>query len=78
MKRLACAIGTLLFVLFPGCSRTDPVEKISVESSGMEVRDQETWLEPSDWPGWRGPNHDGTAIDQPIVTRWDDASNIVW
>ncbi|MGM0490677.1 MAG: PQQ-binding-like beta-propeller repeat protein [Planctomycetota bacterium] len=78
MKRLTCAVGTLLFVLFPGCSRADPVEKISVESSGMEVRDQETWLEPSDWPGWRGPNHDGTAIDQPIVTRWDDASNIVW
>lgn len=78
MKRLMCIAEAVLFVLFMGCSRTDPVEEISMESSGVEVRDQETWLEPSDWPGWRGPNNDGTARDQAIVTQWDDASNIVW
>lgn len=61
-----------------GCSRSAPVSDVSVETSGVQMRDQELWLADTDWPGWRGPNSDGVAIDQPIVTRWDASSNIAW
>lgn len=78
IKYFICGLALSWTVLLAGCSKSEPVEEISVASSGVAMRDQETWLAESDWPGWRGPNHDGTAVDQPIVTQWDEASNIVW
>ena len=30
------------------------------------------------WPGWRGPNGDGTSIEKNLPTRWDSVTNIVW
>ena len=30
------------------------------------------------WPGWRGPNGDGTSIETNVPTRWDSVTNILW
>lgn len=32
-----------------------------------------------DWPGWRGPTHDGiAAAGQQVPVTWDDKKNVVW
>jgi outer membrane protein assembly factor BamB len=34
---------------------------------------------PTDWPWWRGPNHDGTAgADQSPPLKWSDSENVLW
>ncbi len=30
------------------------------------------------WPGWRGPNGDGTSIETTLPTQWDSITNVVW
>lgn len=33
---------------------------------------------PGDWPGWRGPHHDGLALEQVVPTSWSETQNVVW
>jgi len=30
------------------------------------------------WPGWRGPNGDGTSLETGLPIRWDSITNVVW
>lgn len=30
------------------------------------------------WPGWRGPNGDGTSEETDVPVEWDASKNIVW
>jgi hypothetical protein len=30
------------------------------------------------WPGWRGPNGDGTSIETNLPVQWDSVTNVVW
>ena len=30
------------------------------------------------WPGWRGPNGDGTSMETNLPVRWDSLTNIIW
>lgn len=30
------------------------------------------------WSKWRGPQGDGTAVDQKPVTTWSESSNVIW
>ena len=30
------------------------------------------------WPGWRGPNGDGTSMETNLPVRWDSITNIAW
>jgi len=30
------------------------------------------------WPGWRGPNADGTSSEINLPTEWDSVKNIIW
>ena len=30
------------------------------------------------WPGWRGPNGDGTSSETNLPVRWDSITNVVW
>lgn len=30
------------------------------------------------WPGWRGPRGDGTALEPALPTRWSPTENIAW
>lgn len=35
--------------------------------------------EEADWPGWRGPNHDGKSPDTGLLTEWpEDGPPLVW
>lgn len=32
-----------------------------------------------DWPGWRGPTHDGqAATGQRVPVRWSESDNVIW
>ncbi len=35
-------------------------------------------LKAQNWPGWRGPNGDGTSIETKVPLKWDSVTNIVW
>jgi len=30
------------------------------------------------WPGWRGPNGDGTSIETNLPVKWDSITNVQW
>ena len=30
------------------------------------------------WPGWRGPNGDGTSSETNLPVKWDSTTNVVW
>jgi outer membrane protein assembly factor BamB len=30
------------------------------------------------WPGFRGPNGDGTSIETNLPTKWDSVTNVIW
>jgi outer membrane protein assembly factor BamB len=30
------------------------------------------------WPGWRGPNGDGTSVEKNLPVKWDSVTNVVW
>jgi outer membrane protein assembly factor BamB len=30
------------------------------------------------WPGWRGPNGDGTSAEINLPTKWDSKTNVLW
>ena len=31
-----------------------------------------------DWPGWRGPNHDGSTEEMNLPAAWGSTENLVW
>jgi outer membrane protein assembly factor BamB len=35
-------------------------------------------LAADDWPGWRGPRHDGIARGPQAPTRWTETENVFW
>ena len=32
----------------------------------------------ADWPGWRGPTHDGLSDEKALPTTWSDKENVRW
>lgn len=66
-------VATLFAAGLLGCRRSDPIEEISVESSGIELRDLGV-AEDAVWPSWRGPSHNGIAQTQPLATQWSDST----
>lgn len=30
------------------------------------------------WPGWRGPNGDGTSVETNLPIEWDSVTNVLW
>ncbi len=30
------------------------------------------------WPGWRGPNQDGTTAEKEVPVKWDSVTNVMW
>jgi len=30
------------------------------------------------WPGWRGPNGDGTSSETNLPLKWDSTTNVIW
>lgn len=37
-----------------------------------------TTLKAENWPGWRGPNGDGTSSETNLPTQWDSINNVMW
>jgi len=37
-----------------------------------------TSLKAENWPGWRGPNGDGTSAEINLPTTWDSVTNVQW
>ena len=37
-----------------------------------------TVSEAQNWPGWRGPNGDGTSMETNLPVQWDSITNVVW
>ena len=35
-------------------------------------------IQAQNWPGWRGPNGDGTSVETNLPVRWDSVTNVVW
>ena len=35
-------------------------------------------LQAQNWPGWRGPNGDGTSAETNLPVRWDSINNVAW
>jgi hypothetical protein len=35
-------------------------------------------LQAQNWPGWRGPDGDGTSIETNLPVKWDSVTNVVW
>src|SRR2546425_472919 len=31
-----------------------------------------------EWPGWRGPRHDGTSTEASFPLRWSATENVLW
>ena len=37
-----------------------------------------TNLQAENWPGWRGPNGDGTSMETNLPAQWDSITNVLW
>ena len=37
-----------------------------------------TVTQAENWPGWRGPNGDGTSSETNLPTKWDSTTNVLW
>ncbi|MCR9232622.1 MAG: PQQ-like beta-propeller repeat protein [bacterium] len=69
--------GLILWLLV-GCTKTTPVEEISVQSSGVSLSDSDVPDLSDVWPGWRGPERNGHAPDQDLPVQWNASRNVVW
>jgi outer membrane protein assembly factor BamB len=37
-----------------------------------------TTVAAEEWPGWRGPRHDGTSLDTHLPVHWSSTENVAW
>lgn len=35
-------------------------------------------LQGQNWPGWRGPNGDGSSMEKNLPVEWDSVKNVLW
>lgn len=66
----------LVFII--GCSGANPVEEISIAGDVSQVSIEKYVPKQGDWPGWRGPNHDGSTVSSPPPLTWSEEENVVW
>ncbi len=81
---LIYAVCVLLFA-DSGCSRRprrnsgELAEVIEIKvAEGIDSSSAPPVFADSDWPQWRGPQTDGTAIDKDVPTKWDETTNVAW
>ena len=68
---LSC--GALLVCGSLGLSK----EPVNIAGAAAEVEPIQT--APTDWPWWRGLQHDGIAnADQNPPVKWSDSENVIW
>ena len=71
-------LGTSLLLCLPlmACRKQTPVNEVSIQTSGVDVVDQDLSTLSNQWHQWRGPSGDGIAKGQDIPTQWADEENI--
>ncbi len=37
-----------------------------------------SFTQAQNWPGWRGPNGDGTSMENNLPVKWDSITNVLW
>ena len=37
-----------------------------------------SFTQAQNWPGWRGPNGDGTSAETNLPVKWDSITNVLW
>ncbi len=78
-RSFSCFVFVGLLIAVIGCgSKKNPVSEISLKQSGVAIVERDTESKDVGWPGWRGPSGDGHVKDQPLLTTWDDSSNVLW
>lgn len=78
MKRFLLLIFSTLLPFMAACTKSTPVEEVSVSSSGVAIADRDLSLVAGQWPQWRGPSGNGVASDQAVPTQWSETENIRW
>ncbi len=76
--RLTTCCGLAAVLLSAGCSRVDPVDEISLTTSGVELHDDSSRGAIPPWPAWRGPYNNGIAPRQELPVHWSDDTNLCW
>lgn len=69
---LLCAVTPL-----PGCSRTDPVDEISLGTI-PDVETPEIATTSRDWASWRGPNGNATQTDFEVPLQFSPTDQVIW
>ncbi len=52
--------------------------KLSISILTLLIVNSISVTQAQNWPGWRGPNGDGTSIETNLPTEWDSITNILW
>ena len=73
--KAALAVAAIYAVGFVGCGKPSPPD-ITAASSGISITNGPNLLD--QWPGWRGPDRNGVAPDQPLLTTWSESNNVLW
>jgi len=79
LKSTQFVITACFAICAVGCGPVNRVEEVTVDESGVAVDAAAAGaLQPNDWPAWRGPDNNGIAAPQDLVTQWDEQTHIRW
>lgn len=78
MNRLSLLLASLALIPFTACTKSTPVEEVSVAISGVEIADRDLTVLSDQWPQWRGPSGNGVAANQVVPVQWSDSENVRW
>ncbi len=67
-----------MLFLAVGCTRTTPVEEVSLDPKAITPGAEAFVPRDSDWPGWRGPNRNGISPSSSAPVTWSETENVVW
>ncbi|MCP4189748.1 MAG: PQQ-binding-like beta-propeller repeat protein [Planctomycetaceae bacterium] len=69
----------LVVLLCLGCGpHVAVVEEITVDRRNRPSELPAFVARDTDWPGWRGPLHNGISVSPSAPTSWSDSSNVSW
>ena len=79
MKRVFDAIPLFALAL-SACNRTVPVDEIRPQQSAEANSSipQVEYDAHRDWPGWWGPNRNGSSPEEILPTSWSATENVIW
>ncbi|MCG6156084.1 outer membrane protein assembly factor BamB family protein [Rubinisphaera margarita] len=72
------SLSACLLILLAGCGKRTPVETVSPETSGVEFAERSLAHLDGEWPGWRGLDHNGVAVNCSVPTSWGEDQAIRW